>query len=111
MVRFVDCLRDISFSRPKRGVKVQRVNVFSLRESLSEKCIMQGFYERIFDACPVKRNNLDMFSLKKEGKHLERSIELINTMRSPLKTEVIEVEERFETELHTEETPPLEKKK
>lgn len=70
MVRFVDCLRDISFSRPKKGAKTHKINVFNLQESLSEKCIMQKFYERIFDDSPAKKNNFEIFSLKKEGRHL-----------------------------------------
>ena len=65
------------------------MNVFSLHESLSEKCLMQQFYGRLFKEGSAKKNNFDIFSAKKEEKSLERSIELINTMRSPQKAEIV----------------------
>lgn len=61
---------------------------------------MQQFYGRLFKEGSAKKNNFDIFT-KKEEKSLERSIELINTMKSPQKIETIEIEERFETELHS----------
>lgn len=63
---------------------------------------MQQFYGRLFKEGSAKKNNFDIFT-KKEEKSLERSIELINTMKSPQKIETIEIEERFETELHSTE--------
>ena len=43
---------------------------------------MQQFYGRLFKEGSAKKNNFDIFT-KKEEKSLERSIELINTMKSP----------------------------
>lgn len=104
MVRFVECLRDIAFSKPKKSSKKSKMNVFNLQESLSEKCLMQQFYYRVFKDSPAKKSNFDLFSLKKEEKNLERSIELINTMNSPQKPQLIEPEERFETELNSSDS-------
>lgn len=103
MIKLVECLRDISFFKPTKNEKPSKINVFSLQESLSEKCLMQQFYGRLFKEGSAKKNNFDIFSSKKEEKSLERSIELINTMKSPEKIETIEIEERFETELHSTE--------
>ena len=46
---------------------------------------MQSFYEKVFKPSPSKKNNFELFKEKKEGKHLERSMELIQSMNSPEK--------------------------
>lgn len=56
---------------------------------------MQSFYERIFKASPSKMNNFEVFKSKQEEKHLERSIELINSLASPQKGELVVIDERF----------------
>ena len=49
LINFVQCLRDINFHRPSKMImKREKMNVFNLQESLSEKCLMQTFYENIF---------------------------------------------------------------
>ena len=99
MVQFVECLRDITIFKPLKSKKQERVNVFNLQESLSEKCLMQSFYSRVFKHSPTKTNNFEMFKSKKDEKNLERSIELIKTISSPeKKTQVIDVIEAIEEE-------------
>lgn len=44
---------------------------------------MQKFYEKVFKDGEGKKNNFEIFNSKKDEKNLERSIELINTMKSP----------------------------
>jgi hypothetical protein len=50
---------------------------------------MQKLYEKVFKDSPSKKSNFDFFSSKKDERHLERSVELINIMRPTEKEEVI----------------------
>ena len=88
MMKFVESYRDVAFVRPKKeSTRLKKVNVFGLQASFSENCLIQGFYQRVFNDSPRKKNNLDLLTRKGE-KNLERSIELINTI-TPVQEENI----------------------
>lgn len=70
MIQFVECLRDIKFQKISKTKNHSKINVFNLQQSLSEKCLMQSFYERVFKASPSKMNNFEVFRYKQEEKHL-----------------------------------------
>jgi hypothetical protein len=75
MVQFVECLRDITMFKPEKSKRKVRANVFNLQSSLSENCLMQSFYGRVFNPSPSsKMNNFELFKCKKDEKNLERSI-------------------------------------
>ena len=74
-MELVSCLRDISFWKPKEKKQISsKTNVFNLRESLSEKCMIQQFYSKVFKDSPAKKNNFELFNKKKDKNQLERSI-------------------------------------
>ena len=43
--------------RSKTKESKGRTNVFNLQESLSEKCLMQKYYSKVFKDSPTKKNN------------------------------------------------------
>ena len=72
MMKFVENYREAKLAKV---LKASKPNVFSLKSSLSEKCLMQKCYSKVFDDKPEKNKpkNYELFTGLKQ-KQAQKSI-------------------------------------